>query len=283
MNDAAMRRHIIQLVQQTVRQYGLPDRPKPEVVIRALRLPPATRAPLGVGQDGLRSGDQIVISTHLRCPERIEFTLFHEIVHILVERDGEIPSALHDHFYNSPERAEVWALEELCQLGAAEFVMPSARFTALMREHGWHLWALETAAETFGCSVVATAFQFAHHHPDPCVVLVCERGIPDRATSPSLDLNMPTSGECLHVAYTARNSRAYPMCRRVPVPPDHLIHRVWREGSPGDGEAPGFFRAVRAWRMACQVVRIQARAYAAFYPKGRTEKSHQPQLFAEDA
>lgn len=123
----------------------------------------------------------ITYVSDLKCSERIEFTIFHEILHILTEQDGEIVSELHDHFYYTrDDRLEKWALEALCNVGAAEFFMPLAVYVPFIRDRGWQANAIPAVASEFKCSNIPPAFQFALTHPKPCTTLVCEHGIPPR-------------------------------------------------------------------------------------------------------
>lgn len=223
-------------------------------------------------KDGFHHGDRIYVNTALICAERIEFTIFHEILHILLERDGEIPSELHDHFYGQDKQKEIQVLESLCQVGAAEFVMPSEEYVGLMQSAGWKLSAVEGAAVQFGCSVIASAFGFAHHYPGPCTMLVCEYGYLRTAppnTTPLIQSTAATGEGCLFIAYNIHNCRQkYPMCRHVPVPRTHLIHQVWLGGGEAVGKDVGFFKSDNGWRIHCEVVCIRGRVYAAFLPDG---------------
>jgi hypothetical protein len=279
MNDRQMRAYVVKLVRDTIAAHGLPPRPTVPQVVAALGLPEPSVASLPAGQSGMRSGRQITINSRLTSLKRVEFTAFHEIVHILIEEDGEILSSLHDHFYSSSEQKEAWALEELCQVGAAEFVMPAAPFVEVMRGQGWKISSITTAADEFQCSVIAAAFQFAYCHPVPCTVLVCEYGVPPRAEMPALTLEVERVNACLFAAYTARGPDSYPMCRYAAIPRHHLIHRVWEDGSTGEGEDVGFFRTPNTWRIACEAARIGGRVYAAYYPRGRQVAPTQPSLF----
>jgi hypothetical protein len=279
MNDRSMREHVLALVRRTLSEHGLPDRPTVAQVVSALNLPPPKIGRLAVGQDGLRSGRQIIISGRLTCRERQEFTAFHEIVHILIEEDGQILVELHEHFFHSSDQELNWKLEELCQLGAAEFVLPSDRFRGIMDENGWKLTAIEQAANDCSSSVVAAAFQYALYNPDPCTVLVCEYGVPPKAGEPGLPLDVAPRPCALHVAYAARHPDAYPMSRHVVIPSQHIVHRAWKDGLAVEGMDAGFFRNPRDWRMHCEVAPIRGRVYAAFYKRQPQRVSNQPSLF----
>ena len=272
LNDRQMQQHVIGLVRAVISGNHLSARPSVADVIGALRLPEPKAVPMPSDKDGFHHGDQIYVSASLTCAERVEFTIFHEILHILLERDGEIPSELHDHFYGQDKQKEVQVLEFLCQVGAAEFVMPSAEYVALMQGGGWRLSAVEDAAGQFGCSVIAAAFGFAHHYPGPCTVLVCEHGYlrkaPQRAGQ-LIQTQQADAAMCLFVAYSIRNhQQKYPMCRNVPIPRMHLIHQTWLDCGEATGRDVGFFKNGNGWRIHCEVVCIRGRAYAMYLPNG---------------
>ncbi len=277
MNDRQMQQHVITLVRAVIGGNRLSGRPCVDDVIGALGLPEPKRVPMPADKDGFHHGDQIYVNVALTCAERVEFTIFHEVLHILIERDGELPSELHDHFYGQDKQKEVQVLESLCQVGAAEFVMPSAEYVALMQAAGWKLSAVGDAAGQFGCSVIAAAFGFAHHYPGPCTVLVCEHGYlhkePQRAGG-LIQTQQAEATMCLFVAYSIHNHRQkYPMCRNVPIPRTHLIHQTWLDCGEAVGKDVGFFKSRNGWRIHCEVVCLRGRAYAIYLPDGPMQAS----------
>ena len=272
MNDRQMQQHVIALVRTTIGGNRLSSRPSVADVISTLGLPEPKAVPMPSDKDGFHHGDQIYVNLALTCAERVEFTIFHEIIHILIERDGEIPSELHDHFYGHDKQKEMQVLESLCQVGAAEFVMPSSEYVAMMQAGGWKLSAIGDAAGRFGCSVIAAAFGFAHHYPGPCTVLVCEYGYLRKAPQRADQLIQTQQAEtamCLFVAYSIHNYRQkYPMCRNVPIPRMHLIHQTWLDRGEAVGKDVGFFKDGNDWHIHCEVACLRGRAYATYLPNG---------------
>lgn len=280
MNQRALRAHVLDLVRRVVAYRKLDGRPPAEDVLAALDLPAVRRASLQNGADGMRAGRQILISDGLTSPERIEFTIFHEILHILIDEDGEVVSQLHEHFYHRADDERERVMEDLCNIGAAEFMMPGDDFARVMEAEHWRVAGVALAVVQFRASAIACAFQFAQRNPDRCIVVVCEHGVPRRRTGGQPLLDVSGGRECLHVAYTAYHpEEEYRMCRFVPVPTGHLIHQVWRDGADSEGEAPGFFATSKQWRIRCDVTRIGGRAYAVYYTKGRRYQPGQGSLF----
>lgn len=279
MSERDMRQYVLGLVRSFVANHSLPMRPYWHQVEQAFGLPKVQFDHLPLDRDGKRSERQIIINRSLlSCRERVEFTLFHELLHILIEEDGLIISELDEHSNvdGGKEAAERW-LETLCDLGAAEFVLPSEAFARFMGERGWSIGLVPEAATNFRSSVVAAAFQYAHCCPNPCAVLVCEHGrCPERSDSkcPRPSANAAHTNKTpnfLYVAYAPSHPDAYPMVRHVPVPTDHLIKRAWLTEGVLKGEAPGLFRNRRGYKMPCEAVRIGNRVYAAMY--GSTSKT----------
>jgi len=78
-------------------------------------------APLA-GRDGLleRRSRTILVAAG-QAPSRQRFSLAHEVMHYLIETDGDLLSDLHDTYEG---RQLETALERLCNLGAAEMLLP---------------------------------------------------------------------------------------------------------------------------------------------------------------
>jgi Zn-dependent peptidase ImmA (M78 family) len=267
MNDRQMREHVVHLVRKKITEHGLPDRPTWQETVSALGLPVPKSA--NIAQDGIwvSANRQVVYSSRLTCLERIEFTIFHEVTHGLIENDGEIVSQLAEYFADEVDKnKEQYALESLCHRGAGEFVMPCARFLPMIQGWNWRAAGIRQVATHFGCSAVAAAFQFTLYHPKSCSMAVCEMGVPPGGR-----------GEVLHVAYMVCNhAERFPMYRYEAVPRHHLVHQSWRDGNDAVEKAQGFYRSSHSWPIDCEVIRIGRRAYAAFFHEGNVTFQHHP-------
>lgn len=110
------------------------------------------------------SGRQILYNP--RAPkQRVAFSIAHEIAHTF------FPSSLggarfrNVHSSNSREANE---LERLCDLGAAEILMPIEDFQQMAAGH-YNLESVETLAAFFGSSFEATVYRLATAHPGKAV------------------------------------------------------------------------------------------------------------------
>jgi Predicted Zn peptidase len=276
MNDRQMRQHVIGLVREVIQRHGLPPCPTWRQVFKALDLPMPKRVSLR-DQDGARDGRQVFVSSRLTCPERVVFTIFHEIVHILIDEDGELPSELHDHFYHSEdEQAETRVLESLCHAGAAQFIMPQEDFLPLMRDGNWRVSELQKVIERFKCSTVAAGFQYALNHPKECILVICEHGLPPAAAARA-EMRGRAIAPVLFGAYVVCSPDVqYPMHCYATVPKTHLIHQAWESGTEAVGRDHGFYNTFRTWPIPCEVTCLRGRAYAAFFPKGNVPTQHHP-------
>ena len=76
-------------------------------------------------------------------------------------------------------------LERLCNIGAAEFLMPREEFTKLYKEKGFNVELIPFAANHFGSSTIATTIQLAQVAPNSCITAICECGLIPNETAPS--------------------------------------------------------------------------------------------------
>jgi len=85
-----------------------------------------SEAPLA-GRDGLlEPASKTILLAAGQPPKRKRFTLAHEVMHHLIENNGDLLSDLHDAYEG---KALEIALERLCNLGAAEMLLPRKAIT----------------------------------------------------------------------------------------------------------------------------------------------------------
>jgi len=174
------------------------------------------RAPLPGGIDGLLAGDCVVVDETLTHQARVEFSIYHEIMHHLIEEDG----ALIEYYtarLRRDDRAYHAAIERCCQQGAAEFLLPRARVQAAITAEGVAPHLVGLLADRTGVSLAAAAIQLARCAPVECYVVLCRPG--------------PAG---LVVEYAPTNGR-YPLARSSPIPADHPLARSWRAREPAAG------------------------------------------------
>lgn len=245
---------VIALVNWARDRYGIPERTTGatacEAVGLGLRYDNIASSALGLLDE---ENELIVINASVTDPGRREFTIFHEIVHFLLNQDGDLFEYFTEILRND-ERAFDAAFERCCHMGAAEFLLPRERVRAAIRQHGFSIDLVERLRSVTSASIATIASQLATYAPVDCYVVICFFG-----ASPK----WPHARD-LYVEVAVRASGAFPIARGTMIPPDHPFHRVWMSGRPlsGDGYIPFPFgkqypcKHVEARRLGNQVVGI---------------------------
>ncbi|ADH64769.1 protein of unknown function DUF955 [Allomeiothermus silvanus DSM 9946] len=148
--------------------------------------------------------------------KRQRFTLAHEVMHYLIRHDENLLSDMHEE-YAGDEFEET--LEALCNLGAAEMLLPSENVKATLAKKGLRAKLIPDLAETHQVSeevaAIALTDQAAH------VLAVIAGGRP------------------LKVLFSSR-SEFFPArpAKNAEVPKDHALALTLATGLPFQGEAP---------------------------------------------
>lgn len=209
---------MVQMVAEARERYGIPEGCDGETACRKMDLK-LRRGPLGPERDGMLAGDHVIVNQGLRWPPRIEFTIYHEIFHHLLEENGEIIE-LCTELLRSDDSAYRAAIERCCHQGAAEFLMPQARVREVISSEGFSVDLIELVSGRYGTSIVASAIQLARCSPIDCYVVICSHGRVPRSSPPY---------HGLFIEYTAAPSRVrYPLGRFSPVCGDHLLAQAWQ-------------------------------------------------------
>ena len=204
------------LIERTMRQYPDWNPPpfEPERFASALGFPIIrTRAPSDWDALFVPVGERphIVINTAAGSPRRRSFSIAHEIAHSWFDDPSGatyfLRSQNKERYYRD-ESAQ--RLERLCDLGAAELLMPRRWFEAAIAETGRNAVAVPHVAERFCVSREAAALRLVETNDVPCAP-----GIFEFAAQPSADRRGPNirAPHAEHRAYRARRvfcSRGFP-------------------------------------------------------------------------
>ena len=263
-----MRALVIKLVRDAVREYASMEIPDFGEICSGLGLE-VKEGLLSPGIDGMLQGRTILINSRIQNEERKQFTRFHEVVHHLINEDGELISTLHDATWNQNGEYKK-QLERLCNIGAAEFLMPSEEFTKLYKGRGFNVRLIPFAADYFGSSAIATTIQLAQVAPNSCITAICEYGLIPNETSLSqshfLDEEEPTTSPELYVVYSASSPiTKYWLSRHTNIPDDHMIHQAFLEAQPFEGESYVPFQSGRKMPCNCEALPDGDRVYALFH------------------
>jgi len=190
--------------------------------------------PLPNGEDGLITGKRIVVNQAVTWTPRVQFTIFHEVMHYLLDDDGEIIEYFTRTLRTDEEKYKS-AIERCCNIGAAEFLMPREYVRRAVNEKRFSVDLVEYVAGQFHSSLVAAALQVASCAPIDCYIVLCAYGPIPRS---------PQARSGLYVEYAGAPTRSkYPLARFTPIPDDHLLFHTWTERVPASGPAYVPFRS----------------------------------------
>jgi len=140
-------------------------------------------APCDIRSDGriFSKGGRVYIqyAPH-QCPERMRFTVCHELAHTL------FPDCFKRERRRSiPEQAE-WEFENLCNVGAAEFLFPLEEFTADMGSDFLKADEIRNLATRYQASIDATSRRLVNLCPEAACVVFAHYQPPKPGTVVSL-------------------------------------------------------------------------------------------------
>ncbi len=210
-----------------------------------------------------RNPPEIAIDRTAGNQERLNFTFFHEISHHLIRENGELYGFLHDH---SPEDLQP-ILEQYCNIGAAEFLVPADDVRQIISEWGFSVELIRELDEIFPASKPAIAIQLAQCASHSCVVVVCEYGIiPQRNRQQIIFDGVGNFAQPqLYVRYSSGSpAYKYNTGRFIPISTEHLIMTAYQEQSlvKGRGNIP--VRSGREWPNNCEAIFYKGNVYAVF-------------------
>ena len=261
-----LERRVIKLVQEAVDKYALTTIPTFNEICSGLGLD-VKEGFLPEGTDGIQKGMTIIINSQIKNEERKRFTQFHEVTHYLIEKDDDLISDLHE--YTTQEDGYERPLEHLCNIGAAEFLMPSKAFSRLYEEKGFNVELIPLAAHYFKSSTIATTIQLAQIAPNQCIASVFEYGLIPKDTIEAQDRFFNTEHRApkpkLHVVYSASSPTANRWLAKYTIfPDDHLINQAFSQVKMLEGESKIFFPG---WQESCtsEALPHKNRVYALFH------------------
>ncbi len=103
-------------------------------------------------------------------PERQRFTICHELAHIVLDIKSEHNSLPWWSYAKRPPG------EIICDVFAAELLLPYRLFKPLADEAAIEMSSIEGLADRFLASITATGSRFAAVHPAPCAFVLSEQG-----------------------------------------------------------------------------------------------------------
>jgi Zn-dependent peptidase ImmA (M78 family) len=213
-------------------------------------------------------------------PERINFTFFHEVSHHLIRSDDLLYSFLSE--YSWGESFDT-TLDRFCNLGAAEFLVPSQEVRFIIEKQGFRITLVEELDHQYEASKPAIAIQLAQCASHPCFVSVCDFGILQdrRQNQLSLIRTLPSTIPQLYIQYASRSPSVtkYSLARYTKIPQSHFLSNVYFNRMTSRSRAPIPFRSRKIWEVDCEAFYYKGKVYAAFHLEAPPPpKSIQPPL-----
>ena len=268
------------MVQNTIRKYASTGNPNlfDEVCANLGLDMKETELPSRI--DGMLEGKTILINSKIQSEERKRFTQFHEIMHHILKDDEDLIAALTEHVYNQDGEYDR-QLEKFCNIGAAEFLMPSEEFRKLYEQKGFNVELILYAAHYFKSSTIAATIQLAQVAPNKCITAICEFAT-NGSISPETNLfneKYRSAKSRLHVTYSAMSPTAkYPLAKNTVIPNDHLIHDAFLEGNAVEGKSWVPFRSGKNMPCHCEALADSERVYVLFHLSPPRTSTDQKQM-----
>lgn len=221
---------------------------------------------IGLGSEGAAFANAIRVDPTAGVPARRTFTFYHEIIHHVVRDHDELYSIINDQY--TTDAAFRAIQERLCNVGAAEFLLPRAAMQAAFREHGFSVDLISLLCQPGAVSRVAVAAQLAFCAPHACIGVVCRRiDTPVPAGDLAFDVvPSPTARTVVDVAFSSSTMK-YSCAIGTVVPSDHVLSQMFdeNEGIRVVTKAPFPFRSGMRWSVDCEAVRLGGQVFGFFH------------------
>lgn len=263
-----LERRVIKLVQDVVNEYASTIIPTFDEICSGLELT-VKEGSLPDGIDGIQKDTTIIINSQIKNKERKRFTQFHEVAHYLIEQNKDLIYDFDDTTRSQDDGYEKF-LEQLCNIGAAEFLMPRKVFAELYKEREFNVGLIPYAARYFKSSAIATTIQLAQIAPHSCITAVCEYGlIPNKMAPVQAHLfdgkNFPAKRK-LHIVYSAPSpATKYWLAKHTEIPEDHVINQAFLQSQPVEGESYVPFQSGKKMPCHCEALADGERVYVLFH------------------
>jgi len=221
---------------------------------------------LPLDKDGafLEIESKIIINRNVTSVERKKFTVYHELVHHLLRRDATLYSYLHDAYEDSVTFDKT--IEIICNVGAAEFILPRDLVRDLINSVGFSLKLVPLLCQNGSVSGPAALIQLIQCAPNHCYGVVCELGLPPTSTYVNQQTFIPSvPANSLYILYAIGSSSAkYSISRFTPIPKDHILVRALSESDLIKGIDKIPFRSGTDWRVPIEAICFRGNVYGIF-------------------
>lgn len=221
---------------------------------------------VGLGREGAAFADAIKLDPTAGVAARRNFTFYHEIVHHILRNYEELYSIINDQYQTDELFRTI--KERLCNVGAAEFLLPRGVVTAAYEEHGFSVALIDLLSQPEVISRVAACAQLAFCAPHACIGVACRR---IQVTEPSGGLAQdvpPARGDrtVIDVAFSSSSMR-YNCASGTFIARDHFLSAMFAmpHGERVSQRAAIPFKSGRQWSVECEAVRLGTQVFAFFH------------------
>lgn len=221
---------------------------------------------------------KIIINKLITSTERQQFTLYHELVHHLIRQDDDLYSYLHDAYQNTSDFDRV--IELLCNIGAAEIILPREIVRNLIDQNGLSLSLLPELCQSKTASGPAVLIQLIQYAPNQCYGIVCEKGEPSSRAVSNQQAFLPNTGSnVLYILYAMWSpSVKYSLARYTTITSNHLLSQVAGSQTLVKGTDRIPFQSGIDWQVPCEVISFRNKVYGLFHVSQPPDPK-QPRLF----
>lgn len=263
LSEKQLRERVIELVQDARRQ--LPENASHTDIGQYFGLE-VCEGHLPLDKDGayIESESKIVVNNKVTSLERRKFTVYHELVHYLIRKDAGLYSYLHDAYEDSNNFDKT--IEIVCNVGAAEFILPRQLVRDLINETGFSLNLVPLLCKKSNASGPAALIQLVQNAPNRCYGVVCEFGLPPTLTYTNQQTFTPSAPvNNLYILYTIWSPSArYSISRFTTIPKDHILMQALSEGDLIKGIDKIPFRSGTDWQVPIEAICFRGSVYGIF-------------------
>ena len=220
---------------------------------------------LGGDWEGAALAAMIVLDPTIGVQARRHFTFYHEITHHLIKNNAELLSILHDQYNAEEDHKRI--IERLCNVGAAEFLIPRDSVLVAIETSGFSISLIKDLSKVGEVSLTLACVQLVQCAKHQCIAVVC-RMIPN-ATVDEPSLFAQTRPDRVLSVETAISSTStkYTVSRGSLIPKGHILFDVYEanSGRISRAKAPIPFRHRRGWEVECEAMRLGTQVFGLFH------------------
>lgn len=212
----------------------------------------------------------ITLNRFIRHTERRNFSFCHELIHDRIDCDDDFYEVLHEFTCDMSDDDMERLIERLCNLGAAELLIPSAELREIIDQRGFSADLIPELCNRFNASSLAVAFKIISTIEHSCYLLIAEkREITDNTDQMAMFEIKPDHNWHLWVVYSSNSPSAkYTLGRNLPILAGHLMYKALEnEGKVvrGEDDIPRRNSKNHRWEVKCECLAYKGWVFGFFH------------------